>query len=77
MKIDSQKAGPGSLVLFVALAALVLTAAPTAAQKATEVRIGTVEEQIETLRRAIAELSAQSPAGRVAELERQIEVLAE
>ena len=77
MKTNSRRAGPGSLLLFAALAAFVLPAGPATAQDSTEDRIATIEEQIETLRRAIAELAAQAPDERVAELERQIEVLAE
>ena len=77
MKTNSRKAGTGLLVLLLALVALVPSAAPAAAQDATEERIATLEEQIETLRRAIAELAARGPDEGVAELERQIEVLAE
>jgi hypothetical protein len=77
MKTNSRKAGMGSLVLLLALVALVPPATPAAAQDSTDERIEALEEQIDALRRAIAELVAQAPAQRVAELEAQIEVLAE
>lgn len=77
MKTNSRKAGMGSLVLLLALVALVPSATPAAAQDSTDERIEALEEQIDALRRAIAELAAQAPAQRVAELEAQIEVLAE
>lgn len=77
MKTNSRKAGMGSLVLLLALVALVPSATPAAAQDSTDERIEALEEQIDALRRAIGALAAQAPAQRVAELEAQIEVLAE